>query len=422
MKRLLSGTRSPPPAYWPRPGSPEWLVHQRVQQQSEGKVPVTVAMGYAAHDATPDPMYREVAPAPKPQQTPGPKPSLSEGAKRLAAFAMTPREIKAALDKRVVGQIQAKKALAVAFSEHYNHARRCIEEPGRLRRHFHKPNILLFGPSGSGKSHLIRACSELVYAPLVKNDATKFSATGYVGRDVADILQQLVEAADNDIEVARFGTVHIDEIDKICDRGKQGPLSPPSGINTRDVQQSLLKLMEDLEVPVSTAALRKNAKTFSTKHVLFIFTGAFEHAGGGERDLSPTDFVELGLIREFVGRVPVRIGLKELTIHDLHKILKAEGDISPLSRYVEAFANHGITLTFDDDALALIARQAHDQRLGARGLLTVLEATLRDFAYHLPSCNVGGNFHLDRHTVDDPSSALRRLLGLDDTVDLDNLE
>jgi len=341
---------------------------------------------------------------------------------------MKPRDVKRLLDERVVGQHEAKKAIAVAISEHYHHARRCLEEPALLEQHFHKPNMLLFGPSGSGKSHLMRAAASIAGAPFVKADATKFSATGYVGGDVADVPALLLEAADHDLSSAQFGLVYVDEIDKVC-CGTPGSSEWSSGVNTRDVQTSLLKLMEDFEVQVphtKTTLLphQKKKTTFSTKFVLFVFAGAFEH----KRLTSAQDFVDAGLLREFVGRIPVRVALKPLTVDDLLKILRTANDVSPLSRYVNAFANHGIRFTFDDDALALVAERAHAHGLGARGLLTQVEQTLRDFSYHLPSCHVD-HFHLDRRTVLRPHRTLLKILqdhrfraGLADDDDDDDLD
>lgn len=355
-----------------------------------------------------------------------PASSLSEGARKLASFSMTPRQIKSALDERVVGQSEAKKALAVAISDHYHHAKRCLQDPSRLGRHFHKQNVLLWGPSGSGKSHLVRSAVDLAGAPLVKCDATKFSATGYVGRDVGDIVQQLIEQSNGDLETAQFGTVHVDEIDKICETSK-GILG---SVNTRDVQQSMLKLMEDFEVPLTSLhgishqhQRNSKSKTFSTKHVLFVFSGAFHHCQDefAPPPQSADDFVRLGLLREFVGRIPVRVSLQHLSVDDLTRILAAPNDVSPISRYVESFAAHGISLTYDNDALAVIAHRAHQHHLGARGLLTEVEATLREFSYHLPSCDIGGALHLDATAVDDPRTKLRSLLKLEDHVDLDSL-
>ncbi|KAJ8598154.1 hypothetical protein CTAYLR_007366 [Chrysophaeum taylorii] len=441
-KRWFSATKpQQPPVLWPRPESPEWLALSRRPPDKE--VPVDVAMGYdkattlhrkkpfveeaVAQDARrEDSSSRSSLILRRSTVFEGPKKATTEGAKRLAAFRMTPREIKAALDQRVIGQTEAKKAISVSISEHYHHARQCLEDPSRLAKHFHKPNMMLWGPSGSGKSHLIRAAADLACAPLVKCDATQYSATGYVGRDVGEVVSQLVDAADGDLDAARFGLVYIDEVDKICDKKGLSGLSTP-GVNTRDVQCSLLKLLEDFELPVAQlraspplSTARRDAKaTFSTKHVLFVFAGAFEDANHREA-LDASDFVDLGLLREFVGRVPVRVRLRELSVDDLRQILATPSDVSPLSRYVEAFAAHGIRFTYDDDALALIATKAHAQRLGARALLTEVEATLRDFSYHLPSCDLR-DFHLDAPTVHDPRTALRSLLSVGDDVDIDTL-
>eukprot|EP00633_Aureoumbra_lagunensis_P009516 CAMPEP_0197307884 /NCGR_PEP_ID=MMETSP0891-20130614/5995_1 /TAXON_ID=44058 ORGANISM="Aureoumbra lagunensis, Strain CCMP1510" /NCGR_SAMPLE_ID=MMETSP0891 /ASSEMBLY_ACC=CAM_ASM_000534 /LENGTH=365 /DNA_ID=CAMNT_0042791767 /DNA_START=442 /DNA_END=1539 /DNA_ORIENTATION=+ len=344
---------------------------------------------------------------------------------------MTPRQVKHKLDQSVIGQTEAKKAIAVAISEHYHHARKCLENPALMHRHFHKQNILLFGPSGTGKTTLLQAAAEIANAPFVKADATKFSATGFVGHDVQEVLTQLIDIAQKDIDTARFGIIYFDEIDKICDK--------PTGIlggglhgsvNTRDVQTALLRLMEDYEMPLvqksSTSSMHDfSPRTFSTKHILFIFSGAFQHTDSREqipRLQSAHDFVHLGLLPEFVGRCPIRVSLKDLSVSDLKHILARPSDVSPLSRYVDAFANHGVTFTFDDDALDLIAQRAHGHRLGARGLLTETEKTLRHFSYHLPCCATLGltHFHLDRETVADPKLTLHRILcayNLDDDDD-----
>ncbi|KAJ1447151.1 P-loop containing nucleoside triphosphate hydrolase protein [Pelagophyceae sp. CCMP2097] len=346
-------------------------------------------------------------------------PVLSARAKKMAAFRMTPYDVKAALDKQVVGQIEAKKAIAVAIAEHFHHARRCLEDESRRGRQYHKKNILLVGPSGCGKTQLLRAVANLVDAPLVKADATKFSATGYVGGDVDSLVQQLFEAADGDASSAEFGIIYIDEVDKICDRPQSALFAGggAGGVNTRDVQTALLKLMEDAELPMSKLTTKKPMKqageTFSTKNVLWVFSGAFESlTRGGEVATTPTarDFVDAGLLHEFVGRIPVRVALSQLTVDQLVEILEMDSDLSPLHQYVDSFLGHGISLTFEREALQQIAQRAFDHRLGARGLVTELEATLRDFAYHLPSCSSVERLHLDVATVLAPEAALEAIL------------
>ena len=173
----------------------------------------------------------------------------------IARFSLTPRAVKAHLDEYVIGQDQAKRALSVAVCDHYNFARTCLASPDLAPSHHVKPNILLLGPSGSGKTHLMRALSKLLCVPFVKADATKFSATGYVGGDVDDVVRSLLPAAGGDVEMAEFGIVYIDEVDKLAESAARrgGGLfggGGGSGINTRDVQHALLKLMEDAEVPL----------------------------------------------------------------------------------------------------------------------------------------------------------------------------
>ena len=413
---------------WPKAGSPEWLA---LKKRPPTHVPVDVAMGYKERKKLSPPQRRVVVESDWEEELKVKKPvdkeKVTPGVEKLLQFRLTPREIKKRLDGRVIGQHDAKKAIAVAMSEHYHHARRCLEDPALLQDHFHKPNMLFFGPSGSGKSHLMRAAASIVHAPFVKADATKFSATGYVGGDVTDVVNQLLDASENDLTTAQFGLVYVDEIDKVCCCKE----TFMGSVNTRDVQTSLLKLMEDYEVPVpppkigvppkaSSSFLKKN-NTFSTKFVLFVFAGAFESFGYNEKkDRTAQDFVNAGLLREFVGRIPVRVALEPLSIPNLVDILKTNNDVSPLSRYSRAFANHGITFSFADDALDIIAERAHSHGLGARGLLTEVEATLRDFSYHLPSSSLT-EFHLDRDTVLEPRRTLQTILrqsGLDDDDDL----
>ena len=354
---------------------------------------------------------------PHPLARPPPSPRLE----RMRGFRMTPAEIKRALDLEVVGQHAAKRAIAVAVAEHYGHARRCLEDPTRKDATWHKKNLLLLGPSGCGKTQLCRALAKVVDAAYVKADATKFSATGYVGRDVDDVVAQLVDAAGDDREAAEFGVVHVDEIDKVCER-PGGLLGGGASVNTRDVQTSLLKLMEDAELavgnkgpPVSVRAGAKPASaTFSTKFVLWIFSGAFvplldRLAREGAAGPSARDLVESGLIHEFVGRVPVRCALDPLSADDLVSILAADGAMSPLHQQKAYFETYDIELTVGDDALEAIAARALAHGLGARALVSELDAVLRDFAFHLPSADAD-RLHLDAALVADPAAALDRAL------------
>lgn len=455
---------------WPRPRSPEWLALQKrpffgipsddeppiwKQQQQKATPPPWVGAAKKEHETPPPPYTGYFEPAPETDAAPPPETEDRRGKKpwrhlarppptatppdrwaptstapvskrleRMRAFSLTPKEIKGMLDARVVGQENAKRTVAVAVSEHFHHARRCLEDPDRGKRAWHKKNVLLFGPSGSGKTQLCRALADVVDAPYVKADATKYSATGYVGRDVEELVSQLVEG---DAAAAEFGVIHVDEIDKVAEKtgGALGGASGSGSINTRDVQTALLKLMEDGEVPIAgppvggyaarAAAAAKDGSaaknTFCTKHVLFVFSGAFEMLRGrpDDAEITAADLIGAGLIPEFVGRVPVRVALEALTADDLAAILAAESDVSPLVQSVDAFEAHGIALTYEPAALGALAESALERGLGARSLVSEVDAVLRDFAYELPGSGVAA-LHLDADVVGDPAAALRRIL------------
>uniref|UniRef100_A0A7S4EX90 AAA+ ATPase domain-containing protein n=1 Tax=Chrysotila carterae TaxID=13221 RepID=A0A7S4EX90_CHRCT len=386
----------------------------------------------------------------------------AQTAARLRAvteFSMTPRQVKAHLDKHVISQEEAKRALAVAVCDHYNFVKRCLAEPELDARHHVKPNVLLLGPSGSGKTHLMRALARMLGVPFAKADATKFSATGYVGADVDEVVRSLLGAARGDVAAAEFGIVYVDEVDKLAEGA--GSASRGGGVNTRSVQSALLKLMEDAEVPLrapgerppwlSRNEGRNEAQVIRTRHVLFIFSGAFsdleamlrteqaqqaaaEHAAAraaatdgreqgddGLEALStadalvdplcrahPRDFVRAGLETEFIGRIPVRVVCRSLRRHDLVAIMRDAED-SVLKQMQRNFDGYGIDLVVTDEALDEIASRAESERTGARGLLTVLEDTLRDFKFELPSTNLK-QLVVDRHTVQAPKKHLEALL------------
>ena len=332
----------------------------------------------------------------------------SERVDKLRNFAMTPLELKNELDAMVVGQDNAKKALSVAFCEHFHHARRCLEEPERSTKMWHKKNVLLVGPTGTGKTQLCRALARVVDAPYVKADATTFSATGFVGRDVDDVIHQLHEV---DNEAAPYGVIHIDEVDKICPRGLIS-----GTVNTRDVQTALLKLMEDAEVPLKKGKKGSDRELFSTKHVLFVFSGAFEqlssvYAAEGVRAPQPSDLINAGLLHEFVGRVPIRCALEPLSVDHLLDILASDSEISPLTQYRDMFAAHAIELSWDTGALRKIAERAHAHGLGARALVAELDAVFREFAFALPGSRVK-ELRVSKDMVEAPEEELRRLLAV----------
>jgi ATP-dependent Clp protease ATP-binding subunit ClpX len=337
-------------------------------------------------------------------------------------FNLLPRDIKAHLDRFVIKQDEAKKVLAIAVCDHYNHAnylRRLEKEDARRAEEIEyiKQNVILVGPTGVGKTYLIKHIADLIKVPFVKADATKFSETGYVGGDIEDLVRELVHKADGDLNLAQFGIIYIDEIDKIAAAGNL----IGRDVSGRGVQTTLLKLMEETEVPVRSmndlqaqlqAAFefqrRGKAKreTINTRHILFVVSGAFEklkeqvarrvrQAQIGFRaepvqvmdnqlfqHVTTTDFIEYGFEPEFIGRLPVRVVCEELDADDLFKIMKySEGSL--LRQYERAFRAYGIEISFEDEALQLLADSAAKEKTGARGLLTVFEKLFRDYKYYL---------------------------------------
>jgi ATP-dependent Clp protease ATP-binding subunit ClpX len=337
-------------------------------------------------------------------------------------FNFLPRDIKAHLDRFVIQQDEAKKVLSIAVCDHYNHVNyiRQLESEDAVRAEeteYAKQNVILVGPTGVGKTYLIKHIAELIKVPFVKADATKFSETGYVGGDVEDLVRELVQKADGDVALAQFGIIYIDEIDKIASAGNL----IGRDVSGRGVQTTLLKLMEETEVPLRSAndlqgqlqaafEFQKRGKakreTISTCHILFVVSGAFERLktqvsrriAQGQigfqnkpltvldnevfKHVTTGDFVEYGFEPEFIGRLPVRVVCEELDADDLHKIMKfSEGSI--LRQYERAFRSYGIEVSFEDEALRLIAEAAALEKTGARGLLTVFEKLFRDYKYHL---------------------------------------
>jgi len=361
-------------------------------------------------------------------------------------FDKLPRDIKEHLDRFVIKQDDAKKVLSIAVCDHYNHIRYLrsltAEDAERAQRlEYAKQNVLLIGPTGVGKTYLAKHIADLIGVPFVKADATKFSETGYVGGDVEDLVRDLVHKADGDVELAQYGIVYIDEIDKIAAPAQQSGRD----VSGRGVQTTLLKLMEDTDVQRRSqndiqgqlqAAIEwqrtgrvSASEIINTRNILFIVSGAFEklppiieprlrEAKTAKPAVwSPTellkaattkDFINFGFEPEFIGRLPVRVVCGSLNSGDLFEILKySEGSI--VRQYQRAFAAYGIEITFNDDALREIARQAEDEQTGARGLATVCERVLRDFKYELPGRGVE-RLTVDGALVKSPEAALRKLM------------
>lgn len=358
-------------------------------------------------------------------------------------FASKPREVKAHLDRFVIRQDEAKKVLSVALCDHYHHVRLAMK--GEDQPNYAKQNIILVGPTGVGKTYLIRSIADLIGVPFVKADATKFSETGYVGADVEDLVRELYRRADGDVQRAQYGIIYIDEIDKITAANN----AAGRDVSGRGVQTNLLKLMEETDVPARSPndiagqlqammeATRggggKRADHINTKHILFIVSGAFtgldkvvrkrlREATIGfaaapsdvEQDTAlvaeahTPDFIEYGFEPEFIGRLPVRVFCHPLSVEDLFNILK-ESEGSIIRQYEQTFAAYGIEVLFRDDGLHRIAELAEEEQTGARGLMTVCERVFREFKYELPSTHVK-RFEVTREVVDDPPAALKRLL------------
>ena len=367
-----------------------------------------------------------------------------EALKRIHEFNLKPREIRDYLDRFVIQQREAKKVISVAICDHFNHVRKCLENPNLRERDYAKQNIILLGPTGVGKTYLMRNVAKLVGVPFVKADATKFSETGYVGGDVDDLVRDLVKQANGDIELAQYGIIYIDEIDKIAQKGEHG-----RDVSGRGVQINLLKLMEDTDVNLQsqtdllgqmqammdfqqTGKARK--KTINTRHILFIVSGAFDKLSdavkkrltttsmgfGASRNTSEDesddflvkvetrDFIDYGFEPEFIGRLPVRVACQHLQPNDLLQILtSSEGSI--LGQYLSDFEGYDIKLDVSKEALQRVSEKAYKEKTGARGLMTVLERVFRDFKFELPSTGIK-QFEVTDSTVENPSEELRVLL------------
>ena len=386
-----------------------------------------------------------VSPVVMPQEAVLDKTKDSGKARSKLNFDLIPEELIAYLDQYVVKQDTAKAILATKICTHFNRIKHATDSNevkfdmvGRI-----KNNVLMIGPTGVGKTYIIKLIAKKIGVPFVKGDATKFSETGYVGGDVEDLVRDLVREADDDIELAQYGIIYIDEIDKIASsRNWVG-----ADVSRTGVQRALLKPMEetevDLKVPHDPISMiqeierfrktgKRDKRSVNTANILFIMSGAFtdlvpiiqrrlskQDIGFGARirkaeedinvlrNVRSEDLTEFGFESEFVGRLPVRAVFEHLTEDDLYHILKNPNNPIILGKKLD-FAAYGIDVKFEDRLLRKLARDAFAENTGARGLVSAVEGALLEFEKRLPSAGIG-KFPATSDFIDNPEASLHTL-------------
>lgn len=355
-------------------------------------------------------------------------------------FDFKPKQVFEYLNQFIIGQEEAKKALSISICDHYNHVKKVHSKSSKVD-HYVKQNVLMLGPTGVGKTYLVKKLAQLVGVPFIKADATKFTEAGYVGANVEDTIRDLITAADGNVELAQYGIVYIDEADKLAGSRRVAG----KDISGRGVQNGMLKLLEETEVDTKSpfdmmaqmnsmlmGSKSKTPKTINTKNILFIFSGAFSgleetikkrmqiktiglspEVQTQEKDnyfkyVTTKDLMDFGLEAELIGRLPVRVHLDHLTSDDLFKILK-ESKESILHQYTDAFESYGIELIVEDSAHKEIAKMAFKEKTGARSLMTILEKILREYKFELPSANIN-TLRVNKELVQDPARFLKELL------------